>query len=114
MIFLLIVEFSLVAAMGLSWSSSFDEQLEQAALEEAELAVDARKAGCPGPLGGKRRNMTPLVGVTLGTFASIWGWVKTCQNLYCIILPYDWGNSHLFFSPFLGPDFESSVWVLRF
>jgi hypothetical protein len=26
-------------------------------LEEAELAVDARKAGCP----GKRRNMTPLV-----------------------------------------------------
>lgn len=31
-------------AKGLSWSSSFDEQLEQAALEEAELAVDARKA----------------------------------------------------------------------
>ena len=82
MIFLLIVEFSLVAAMGLSWSSSFDEQLEQAALEEAELAVDARKAGCPGPLGGKRRNMTPLVGVTLGTFASIWGWVKTYIALY--------------------------------
>ena len=35
------VELSL--AMGLSWSS-FDEQLEQAALQEAELAVDARKA----------------------------------------------------------------------